>query len=187
MESSDIDLWNLDLLDTFRFVRYRYPHSFFISKTSWRCFQDMSSRRLQDMFSRHLQDIFSITIFRLPKRLQDVLWDVFKTSSGHLQDVFKTSWKTKIFTLKTCCRRLQDMSWRCLQDVLLEDQEMFAGTIPRCQWNKYEDWQQQHYTQKLTQKQWEQLFLSLFKNTKQKEAFDIQYKFLHFVQPSLTR
>ena len=30
-------------------------------------------------------------------------------------------------------------------------------------------------------------FLSLYKNTKQKETFDIQYKFLHFVQPSLTR
>ena len=45
----------------------------------------------------------------------------------------------------------------------------------------------QHYTQKLTQKQWEQFFLSLYKTTKQKEAFDIQYKFLHFAQPSLTR
>ena len=54
-----------------------------------------------------------------------------------------------------------------------------------CQWNKYEDWQQQNYTQKLTQKQWEQLFLSLYKNTKEKEAFDIQYKFLHFAQPYL--
>ena len=50
-----------------------------------------------------------------------------------------------------------------------------------------QDLQQQHYTQKLTQKQWEQLFLSLYKNTKQKDAFDIQYKFQHFVQPSLTR
>ena len=43
------------------------------------------------------------------------------------------------------------------------------------------------YTQKLTQKQWEQLFLSLYKNTKQKEAFDFQYKFLNFAQPFLTR
>ena len=45
--------------------------------------------------------------------------------------------------------------------------------IPKYQWNKYEDWQQQYYKQKLTQKQWEQLFLSLYKNTKLKEAFDI--------------
>ena len=59
--------------------------------------------------------------------------------------------------------------------------------IRQCQWNKYDDWQQQHYTQKLTKKQWEQLFLSLYQNTKQKEAFDIQYKFLHFAQPSLNR
>ena len=57
---------------------------------------------------------------------------------------------------------------------------------PQCQWNKYEGWQQQHYTEKFTQKQWEQPFLSLYKNTKQKEVFDIQYKFLHSAQPSLT-
>ena len=30
----------------------------------------------------------------------------------------------------------------------------------------------------------EQLFSSLYKNTKQKEDFGIQYKFLHFAQPS---
>ena len=47
---------------------------------SSRRLQDMSSRRLQDMSSRRLQDVFSLTIFRLPGRLQDVLQDVFKTS-----------------------------------------------------------------------------------------------------------
>ena len=44
-----------------------------------------------------------------------------------------------------------------------------------------------NHTQKLTQKQWEQLSLSLYKNTKQKEIFDIQYKFLQFAQHSSTR
>ena len=39
---------------------------------------------------------------------------------------------------------------------------------------------------KLTQKQWEQLFLSLYKNMKQKKTFDIQYEFLHLSQPALT-
>ena len=57
--------------------------------------------------------------------------------------------------------------------------------IPQCQRNKYEDWQQQNYMENITQKQREQLFRSLLKNTKQKEAFDIQYKFQHFAQPSL--
>ena len=33
----------------------------------------------------------------------------------------------------------------------------------------------------------QQVFLSLYKKTKQKEAFDIQYKFLHFAQLFLTR
>ena len=132
LDSSDIDLWNLDLIDThtFRFVRYRYPH-FFVSKTSWRCFQDMSSgrlqdmssrrfqdmpsSRLQDMSSRRLQDVFSITIFRLRTRLQDVL-----------RDVFKTPWKTK-----NCCA--EDVLKTSSKHVLktssepLEDQQMFAG------------------------------------------------------------
>ena len=39
---------------------------------------------------------------------------------------------------------------------------------------------------KFRQKQWKQLFLGLYKNTKQKETFELQYKFLHFAQPSLT-
>ena len=53
--------------------------------------------------------------------------------------------------------------------------------IPKCQRDKCEDLQR-----KLTQNQWEQLFLSLYKNAKQKEAFEIQYKFLHFAQSALT-
>ena len=48
------------------------------------------------MSSRRLEDVFSVTIFRLPRRLG----------------------RRKIVTLKTCWRRLQDMSWRRLQDVL---------------------------------------------------------------------
>ena len=60
----------------------------------WRRLQDMSSRRLQDMslkhledmFSKRLEDVFSVTIFLLPKR--------------------------KIVMLKTCWRRLKDISWR---------------------------------------------------------------------------
>ena len=67
----------------------------------------MSSRRLQDMSSRRLEGVFSITIFCLPIRLENV----FKTSS-------RRHGSRKIVTMKTCWRRLQDMSWRCLQDIL---------------------------------------------------------------------
>ena len=48
----------------------------------------MFSRRFQEISSRRLQDIFSVTIFRLPRRLQDVLQEVFRTSSRRLQNVF---------------------------------------------------------------------------------------------------
>ena len=68
-----------------------------LQDVSSRRLQDMSSRRLQDMSSRRLQDVISVTIFRLPRRLQDVkllrlrrLEDIFKTC---LEDVFKTSSK----------------------------------------------------------------------------------------------
>ena len=87
-----------------------------LQNMSLRDLQDMSSRLPQDMSSRRLQDVFGVTIFRLPRRLHDVLktslQDVFK------QGVFKTCWKTKNCyaeeVLKTSSRRL-------------EDQQMFAG------------------------------------------------------------
>ena len=46
-----------------------------------------SSRRLQDMSWRRLQHVFSVTIFRLPRRLENTL-------QIHLEDVLNTSWKT---------------------------------------------------------------------------------------------
>ena len=71
------------------------------------CLQDVFNTCLQDVLKNCLEDVFSITIFRLPRRLQDVS-----------RDVFKTSRKTKNYyaenVLKTSSRRL-------------EDQQMFAG------------------------------------------------------------
>ena len=52
-----------------------------------------------------LQDF--LKIFRLPRRLKYI----FNTSSRRLE-------RRKTVTLRTCWRRLQDMSWRRLQDVL---------------------------------------------------------------------
>ena len=104
LDFSDIDLLNVDLLDQ-RYTRL----DLFVSKTSWRRLEDMSSRRLQDISSRRLQDmssrcledIFSATIFRLPRHLEDVL--------------------------KTCSRRFV----RCLQDIL-EDEKFLR-------WRRVED------------------------------------------------
>ena len=103
LELSDIDVWNIDLLDTHLYLlspdkyadipskHFVCLHNIFkkssrhVSRT---CLQDMSSRHLQDMSSRRLQNMSS-------RRLQEMssrrLQDVFVRC---LQDVFKMSWKT---------------------------------------------------------------------------------------------
>ena len=95
-------------------MKYRFVRSpvsiLFLSIVSSRRLQDMSSKHLEDKSSRRLQDGFSVTFFRLLRRLQHVLQDVFKTSSRRLG-------RRKIVTLKMCWRRLRDMSWRRLENV----------------------------------------------------------------------
>ena len=81
-----------------------------------------SSRRLEDMSWRRLQHVFSVTILRLPRRLEDILQDVLKTSwktkNCYAEDVFKTSWKTKNCyaedVLKTSWRHILKTSSRRL-------------------------------------------------------------------------
>ena len=90
------------------------------SQISWRSLKEffVIIYLLPDNFYTRMY-VFSVTIFRLPRRLEDVLWEVLKTSSRRLR---KTSsrrlGRRKIVMLKTCWRRLQGMSWRRLQDVL---------------------------------------------------------------------
>ena len=50
----------------------------------------MPSRCLQDMSWRCLQHVFSATIFRLPRRLEDILEDEKLLRWRRLQDVLKT-------------------------------------------------------------------------------------------------
>ena len=81
---SDIDLGNIDLLDThLDLLDTNIPSNLFVS--------------LQDMLkssSRHLFKTSSIHVFKtcLQDVLKRCLQDVFKIP---LQDVLKTSWKTK--------------------------------------------------------------------------------------------
>ena len=89
LDLSDIDLWNIDLLEThLDLLDTDIPSKHFfvpiasstrlqdmslrhLQDMSSRLLQGMSSRRLQGMSWRLLQDIFRVTIFRLPRRLQD--------------------------------------------------------------------------------------------------------------------
>ena len=126
LDLSDIDLGNMDLLDTHLYLLDTDIPSkhIFVSVTSSRRFQDMPSTLRQDMSSRRLEDVFSITIFCLARYLQDVL----KTPSRCLQGVLKTSWKTKHCyaegVLKTFSRHVLKTSAR-----RLENHQIFAGII----------------------------------------------------------
>ena len=64
---------------------------------SSRRLRDMSSRSLQDMSSTSLQDIFRVTIFRLPRRLEDVLKASWKTKNCYAEDVFKACLDEQMF------------------------------------------------------------------------------------------
>ena len=76
----------------------KYPSKhLLVLKTSW----------------RRLQNVFSVTIFRFPKRLEDVLKTSWKTKNCYAEDVLKTSWRHVLKTswrhvFKTSSRRLGD-------------------------------------------------------------------------------
>ena len=124
LEMSDIDLRNIDSLDTnldlldtdIPSKNFVFLHSVF--KTSSRHVFKTSSRHVFKTSSRHVLKTSS-------RRLQRKSFSFSKTSWKPLQDVFKTSCKMsstrlfkttlrrlgrrKIVTLKTCWRHLQDV------------------------------------------------------------------------------
>ena len=85
--------WIDVVFDSIQILPYSLlPSKYFsVFKTPW--------RQLQDMSWRGLQYVFKVTIFRLPRRLEDMSW-----------------------------RHLEDMSWRRLEDVA-EANKMFTGDI----------------------------------------------------------
>ena len=74
-------------LDQDENIRLNHTSSEEVFKTSSRCFGQDQYIGLGHTSSRRLQHVFSVTIFRLPRRLQNVF-------ARRLQDFFKTSWKT---------------------------------------------------------------------------------------------
>ena len=57
--------------------------------------------------------------------------------------------------------------------------------LPQYTQRRCETWQENSDSPR--QVQWQHLFNNLYRNTKQKEAFDIRYRFLHLAQPSATK
>ena len=81
------------------------------------CLQKTSSRRLQEFLAIRLQEV-------LPRCLQDVL----KTSSRHLQGVFKTYYQVKVF-LVTQFQDIFETYSKRFWDVLLR--RLSTGGLPR--------------------------------------------------------
>ena len=114
-----------------RFVKLNFPSKhLLVLKTSWKSLQDMSWR--------HLQHVFSVTMLRLPRRLEDVLKTSCKTSwktkNCYAEDVLKTSWRHVLKTswrhvLKTSWRCLEDMSWRPLKDFMETNKILTGGYL----------------------------------------------------------
>ena len=110
LELSNVDLINIDLLDThLDLLDTDIPSKYFaflhnVFKTSSRHVFKTSSRHFFKKSSRHVFKTFSRHVFRTSsRRLQRNNFSSSKTSckmsSKRLQDVFKTS--SKIVTLKT--------------------------------------------------------------------------------------
>ena len=110
---SDIDLWNIDLLHTHLDLWDTDIPIFFVSKTSWRCFQSMFSGRLQDMSSRYVFNTSSKHVFktsstsstssrRLAGCLQDVLEDEKLLRWTRIEDVFKTCLDQDVLKTNKC-------------------------------------------------------------------------------------
>ena len=116
LELADIDLWNVDLLDThLDLLDIDIPSKYFVClhsvfKTSSRYVFKTSSRHVFKTSSRRLQRNNFSSSKTSSRRLARGLENVFKTSSRRLG-------RRKIVTLKTCWRRFQDTPWTCLQDV----------------------------------------------------------------------
>ena len=95
LHSSKIDLWDIDLLGTdLDLLDTDIPSKHFV------CLQDVLKTS-----STYFVDVFNITIFRLPKCLQDA----FKTS---LQDEKFLRWRRFEDVFKTCLKDVFKASWR---------------------------------------------------------------------------
>ena len=112
LDLSDIDLWNIDLLDT----HLDLLDADITSKHF--CLQDVLKTSSSYAFktpSRHVFQTSSRHVFKTYwRRLQHNNFSSSKTSWGRLENIFKTSSRRlerrKTVTLKACWRRLQDVS-----------------------------------------------------------------------------
>ena len=79
------------------------------------------------MYWRRLQHVFSVTVLRLPRRLEDVLKTTWKTKKCYDEDVLKTCLED---VLKTCLEDVLKTSWKHVF-------KMFWRHILKTSWRHY--------------------------------------------------
>ena len=79
------------------------------------------------MYWRRLQHVFSVTVLRLPRRLEDVLKTTWKTKKCYDEDVLKTCLGD---VLKTCLEDVLKTSWKHVF-------KMFWRHILKTSWRHY--------------------------------------------------
>ena len=83
--------------------------------------------------SRRLQHVFSVTVLRLPRRLQDVLEDKKFLRWRRLQDVLKIRLED---VLKTCLEEVFKTSWRQTKCLLVKTKYLSVSNKSKCVSNK---------------------------------------------------
>ena len=103
-------------------VRYRYPQRKLC----------LSLRCLQDVFKTCLQDVFSVTIFRLPRRLEDALKTFSRYFARCLQDVFARRLQDVLEDEKLLrWRRVEVVFKTCLQEVLKTNKCLLSNALAK--------------------------------------------------------
>ena len=158
LELSDINLWNIDLLDTHLDLlspgKYTdIPSKYFVClhnifKTSSRHVFKTSSRHVFKTYSRHVLKTSSRCLqhnnFMSSKtswrRLENVLKTPWRHLTRPLEDVFKTSLQDVFKTSSRCLQGvLEDIKllcWRCVEDVF-KTNKCLLGVVPVLCWYFY--------------------------------------------------
>ena len=112
-------------------VFFYNPCKYLLNKYKFQVSSQQTFVDLQDVLKMSSEHVFSVTILRLPRRLEDVFKTSRKTSSRRFG-------RRKIVTLKTSSRRLEDMSWRRLEDMSWRRlQDLSKAKKNGCWWYLY--------------------------------------------------
>ena len=119
-----------------------------------------------------------------PKDLIELIKLIPDSWKQKIQNAFSETEEPKVKVK----HRTQNGKWRIAEVNILRCKDFyntihFRKIAPMYQNRKFLKWDENN-PNPLTQKQWNDLFTNLYKNTKQKDSFDVRYRFLHLGLPT---